>query len=170
MQTLHVHTIVRVCAMLPIHVFISLHYHAVAVPFQVFMFYGTDLGSTDLPLPRQPFHQWALLHEESPKNNYIYSHEPIMTLFNHTCTFKRESDYPIPTQYLPSLKWLTSRQYMVPTSEKNDLQQTELSPLVYAHTDCGTPSDRDTYVELMMTYINVDSYGKCVHNKDLPQQ
>ncbi|XP_060065652.1 alpha-(1,3)-fucosyltransferase 10-like [Ylistrum balloti] len=135
---------------------------------KAFMFYGTDLDDVDLPLPRNSHQHWALLHEESPKNNYIYSHKSVVTLFNHTCTFKRESDYPIPTQYLPSLEWLSNREYMVPTAEKNRLQKTELSPLMYAHSDCGTPSDRDTYVELLMKHIGVDSYGKCLHNKDLP--
>ncbi|XP_033752149.1 alpha-(1,3)-fucosyltransferase 10-like [Pecten maximus] len=136
---------------------------------KVFMFYGTDLDHVDLPLPRNPHQHWALLHEESPKNNYIYSHKPVVTLFNHTCTFKRESDYPISTQYLPSLKWLSNTEYMVPTAEKNRLQKTELSPLIYVHSDCGTPSDRDTYVELLMKHIKIDSYGKCLHNRDLPQ-
>ncbi|OWF36238.1 Alpha-(1,3)-fucosyltransferase 10 [Mizuhopecten yessoensis] len=132
------------------------------------MFYGTDLDHVDMPLPRNPNQYWGLLHEESPKNNYIYSHKPVVTLFNHTCTFKRESDYPITTQYLPSLDWLSNTEYMVPTAEKNRLQKTELSPLIYVHSDCGTPSARDTYVELLMKYIGIDSYGKCVHNKDLP--
>ncbi|XP_069122819.1 alpha-(1,3)-fucosyltransferase 10-like isoform X2 [Argopecten irradians] len=135
---------------------------------KVFMFYGTDLDHVDLPIPRNPNQHWGLLHEESPKNNYIYSHKAIVTLFNHTCTFKRESDYPISTQYLPSLDWLSSTKYIVPVAEKNRLQKAELSPLLYVHSDCGTPSDRDTYVELLMKHMNVDSYGKCLHNKDLP--
>ena len=42
---------------------------------RAFVFYGTSFLANDLPLPRQPFHLWALLHEESPKNNWIFSHD-----------------------------------------------------------------------------------------------
>ncbi len=52
------------------------------------MFYGTEFKSWDLPLPRLPHHEWALLHEESPQNNYLMSHAEIMELFNHTSTFR----------------------------------------------------------------------------------
>ncbi|KAJ8317986.1 hypothetical protein KUTeg_003077 [Tegillarca granosa] len=134
----------------------------------VFMFYGTDLKEYDLPLPRLPDHEWGLLHEESPKNNYLFSHQEVMTLFNHTCTFKRESTYPITTQYVESIKWLEDTKYMVPVKEKNKLLS-ELSPIIYTQTDCDTPSDRDTYVKLLMKYIHIDAYGTCLHNKDLPK-
>lgn len=40
-----------------------------------FVFYGTSFLADDLPLPRLPHHEWGLIHEESPKNNWIFSHE-----------------------------------------------------------------------------------------------
>ena len=76
------------------------------------MFYGTDYNAADLPLPRQPHHEWGLLHEESPKNNYLLSHNETMILFNHTSTFRRHSDYPLTTQYLQDIKNLTSTKYV----------------------------------------------------------
>ena len=71
---------------------------------QVFLFYGTDTELHDLPLPRLPHHQWALMHEESPKNNWAFSSERMMSLFNYTATFKRESDYPLTLQWLTSIE------------------------------------------------------------------
>ncbi|CAH1793923.1 unnamed protein product [Owenia fusiformis] len=137
---------------------------------KVFMFYGTDIKFDDLPLPRLPHHEWALLHEESPKNVYAYSHEETMSLFNHTSTFKRESDMSIATQYLESVELLEKTFVQEPTVKKNKYQTEEGLALVnYVHTDCGTPSDRDHLIEMMQKYIKVDSYGKCVHNKDLPE-
>ncbi|GAB1601209.1 alpha-(1,3)-fucosyltransferase 10-like [Argonauta hians] len=135
---------------------------------KVFMFYGTDFSPFDLPIPREAHHEWALLHEESPKNNYLFSHEPIMTMFNHTCTFRRESDYPISTQYLPTLEWLKDTSYLLSAQEKTEHQK-ELAPILYVHSDCDTPSDRDTYVKYLQKYMKVDSYGSCLHNKDLPK-
>jgi hypothetical protein len=35
--------------------------------------------------------------------------------------------------------------------------------------DCVTPSDRDIYVKALMSHIKVDSYGKCLNNKKLPE-
>lgn len=138
---------------------------------KAFIFYGTDFSLHDLPLPRLENEDWGLLHEESPKNNYLFSFEKIMNLFNHTATFKRESDMPLVTQYLTSIEDLESIEFLVSVEEKNRLQAEEnLAPIVYVQSDCNTPSDRDIYVEALMKYVKVDSYGKCLHNKDLPEQ
>ncbi len=139
---------------------------------KAFLFYGTDFSLHDLPLPRNTDHElWGLLHEESPKNNYLFSFENILKLFNHTATFKRQSDMPLLTQYLTSINDLESRNYLVSTSEKNHMQKKSgLASIAYIQSDCITPSDRDIYVQALMKHIKVDSYGKCLHNKDLPQK
>ncbi|XP_063067381.1 alpha-(1,3)-fucosyltransferase 10 isoform X2 [Engraulis encrasicolus] len=137
---------------------------------QAFLFYGTDLNVESLPLPRLAHHQWALFHEESPKNNYKLFHEPVITLFNHTATFSRHSHLPLVTQYLESLSSLTSHAHLVPLSKKNRLRGGEegLAPVAYVQSDCDPPSDRDVYVAELMRHIPVDSYGRCLHNRDLP--
>ena len=38
-------------------------------------FYGTAFLANDLPLPRNHNHVWALFHEESPKNNWLFCHD-----------------------------------------------------------------------------------------------
>ena len=45
-----------------------------------------------------------------------------------------------------------------------------LASIIYVQSDCDAPSDRDLLVGWMMQYIPIDSYGACVHNKDLPPQ
>jgi alpha-1,3-fucosyltransferase 10 len=131
---------------------------------KAFLFYGTDFSLHDLPLPRDINNEdWALLHEESPKNNYLFSFESIMNLFNHTATFKRQSDrnflnfitkyptseffstliVPLITQYLTSIADIESNQYLVNTSEKNRLQkEKDLAPIAYIQSDCVTPSGK----------------------------
>lgn len=132
-----------------------------------FMFYGTDFKPDDVPVPRKPHHEWALFHEESPKNNYMLTHPECLTLFNHTATFKRNSDFPITTQYLKSLEDLESRKYLKTLEEK---KRAGLAPVLYVQSDCNPPSDRDSYVQELMKHIRIDSYGACLHNKDLPQE
>ena len=120
-------------------------------------------------MPRKPDHDWALLHEESPKNNYLFSYLEALELFNHTATFSRYSDLPLLTQFLDSIPWLESKKYLVPTREKNQLLG-ELAPILYVQSDCGTPANRDEYVKMLMQEIQVDSYGVCLQNKHLPEQ
>lgn len=132
-----------------------------------FLFYGTDFNVESLPLPRKPAHQWALFHEESPKNNYKLFQEAAITLFNHTATFSQHSHLALTTQHLESLQALTSQSHLVPLEQKNRLRKT-LAPVVYVQSDCDPPSDRDVYVAELMKHIQVDSYGQCLHNKDLP--
>ena len=45
-----------------------------------------------------------------------------------------------------------------------------LAPIVYVQSDCYTPSDRETYMKEMMKHINVDSYGRCVNNRKMPDE
>lgn len=42
---------------------------------RAYIFYGTAFVANDLPLPRKQHHLWALFQEESPKNNWIFSHD-----------------------------------------------------------------------------------------------
>lgn len=131
-----------------------------------YVFYGTRLELEDLPLPRQAHHLWALLHEESPMNSYVLSHREMIELFNYTATFRRESDYPVTTIFLPNLEYLTNRQ-PVKLATKNRLRNS-LAPIVYVQSHCDVASDRDRYVAELAKYITIDSYGSCLNNKSLP--
>ena len=76
------------------------------------MFYGTSFNAYDLPWPRHSHHEWTLLHEESPKNVYLFSNANIMQMFNHSATFKRESDLPLTTVWLKSIEQIESKEYV----------------------------------------------------------
>lgn len=134
-----------------------------------FYFYGTDLDPEDMPLPRKPHHEWALYHEESPMNNYMLVHNAMLKLFNHTSTFRRESDYPLSSNSIISLEYLTERK-PVPVVEKNKARKRGFAPIVYLQSHCDVASDRDRFVKELMEYIEIDSYGQCVHNKDIPEE
>nr|CAD7456163.1 unnamed protein product [Timema tahoe] len=144
----------------------NFHHHPLT---KAFVFYGSKLDLFDLPLPRNgPSLDWSLLHEESPKNVPALSHEALLSLFNYSSTFSRYSHVPLTLQYLYSLESLIEAKYFVPTHVKNQLLS-ELSPVVYIQSGCNTPSQRDAYVEELMKYIPVDSYGACLQNKKLPE-
>lgn len=137
---------------------------------RAYFFYGTDFYLNDLPLPRRKNEEWALLHEESPKNNYLLSFSQIMELFNHTATFKRESDLPLLTQYLTSIEDIENDKYLKSIEMKNRIKlEKGLAPIAYVQSDCRTPSNRDMFVKALMKHIKIDSYGTCEHNRDLPE-
>lgn len=131
------------------------------------IFYGTDFRAYEAPLPRLPHQTWALFHEESPMNNYLLSHSVGIRLFNYTATFSRESDYPLTLQWLPSLDYLLTPS-AVSLEEKNRWRRAGLAPVLYMQSHCDVPSDRDRYVQELMKYIQIDSYGKCLNNRPLP--
>ena len=130
-----------------------------------FLFYGTSMEFTDLPLPRKQNHKWFLLHEESPKNHMILRTEPGISLFNYTATFSRYSSFPLVTQHLESIEELLKPVYYKPSEKSKD----DIGLVMYIHSDCNVPSDRDSYATELMKYVKVDSYGSCIHNKDLPK-
>jgi len=132
---------------------------------QVMVFYGTSFNASDLPLPRKADHEWAVLHEESPKNLALFYHEDFISLFNHTATFKQESDYPLTTQYVNSIEELLKS----PVSSFSEKSNPSLASTIYLQSGCNPPSDRDSYVNELMKHIKVDSLGACLKNKELPE-
>ncbi|XP_045772219.1 alpha-(1,3)-fucosyltransferase 10 [Maniola jurtina] len=137
---------------------------------QAYLFYASNIHFDDLPLPRKASNViWGLYHEESPRNVQELLHEPTLSLFNYSATFSRYSDIPFPLQYLDSWSDITSKEYFVPTAKKN-IYLEDIAPILYLQSDCETATERDVYVKELMKFINIDSYGACLKNKELPQK
>lgn len=133
------------------------HEHTAAL-----LFYGSEFGSLPLPLPRNLDQIWALYHEESPMNNWKLIFPNVISLFNFTSTYSEGSDAPIPLQWARSMTHVLARN-PVPVHKKSI---NGLAPVIYVQSNCHVPSDRTRYVEELMKYIKVDSYGQCLHNKE----
>ncbi|KAM3959179.1 alpha-(1,3)-fucosyltransferase 10 [Aphomia sociella] len=135
-----------------------------------YLFYGSMMNVEELPLPRRPKDViWGLYHEESPRNVEELMHEELLNLFNFSATFSRHSDVPFPLQYLDSIHDITSKEYFVDTSVKNN-HLSSIGPVIYLQSDCETSTERDNYVKELMKFIQVDSYGACLNNKQLPKK
>lgn len=124
-----------------------------------------------MPVPRNPKHLWGLFHEESPKNVPYLMYDNALNVFNITSTFSQYSDFPLTLQYLESIQSIIDRQYLISVNDKDEFQFNDgLAPIIYIQSICDTMSGRDAYVQELMKYIKIDSYGKCLHNKDLPHR
>ncbi|NWR73031.1 FUT11 fucosyltransferase, partial [Centropus unirufus] len=132
------------------------------------LFYGTDFRAAEAPLPRLPWQTWALFHEESPMNNFLLSHPPGIRLFNYTATFRRGSDFPLTLQWLPGAPYLRAPPPAL--AERDAWRRRGYAPVLYLQSHCQVPSDRDRFVRELMRHIQVDSYGKCLHNRDFPSE
>lgn len=133
-----------------------------------YFFYASRIKIDKWPLPRYPNKIiWGLFHEESSKNMDILLHERALKLFNYSSTFSRYSDVPFPLFYAESQEKIISTKYFIKTSVKNSLL-TEISPILFLQSICITYTDRDLYVQDLMKYQRIDSYGKCLNNKKMP--
>ncbi|XP_037961100.1 alpha-(1,3)-fucosyltransferase B isoform X2 [Teleopsis dalmanni] len=129
------------------------------------LIYGSNIKVENMPLPRLPKHMWALLHEESPRNVPFMPYVDVLKHFNYTATFSRFSDLPLTTQYLPNVGDLTNSTYLVPVQKKS--ANKAIAPIIFLQSNCDTMSGREDYVRELMDYIQIDSYGNCMHNRDL---
>lgn len=114
---------------------------------------------------------WAIFHEESPKNVPLLLFQPAISLFNLTATYSQKSDLPLTLQALENFNVLIDRKYFIDVQKKNRLQIDEnLAPVLYIQSICDTMSGRDDYVTELMKFIKIDSYGKCLNNKLMPNR
>nr|CAJ42057.1 alpha 1,3-fucosyltransferase [Drosophila persimilis] len=132
------------------------------------LFYGAALTMGDFPLPRRPQHLWALLHGESPWIVIYAPFDDFLQHFNFTSTFSRYSDLPLTTHWLPSAHDLISMDYTMSFDFKSSNLNVASPSVVFLSSDCDTMSGREHYMKELMRHINVDSFGSCLHNKDLP--
>lgn len=78
---------------------------------------------------------------------------------------------PLTTQYLPQPSDLTQLDYYIRITRKHIIEfNNGLAPVAFLQSDCNTMSGREDYVRELMNHINVDSYGQCLHNRDLPAE
>ncbi|XP_049884226.1 alpha-(1,3)-fucosyltransferase 10-like [Pectinophora gossypiella] len=118
-----------------------------------------------LPLPRG-YTVWGLIHFESPSTKLMFYHEKALSLFNFSATFSRFSNIPMPLFWFKSLDDIVSPFYYVKTEKKNSMLS-EIAPVLYLQSNCYTSVERDAYVKKLMDHIKIDSYGTCLHNKEL---
>lgn len=78
---------------------------------------------------------------------------------------------PLTTQYLPQPSDLTQFDYYYSHNNKQMIQfNHDLASVVFLQSDCDTMSGREDYVRELMKHMKVDSYGGCLHNRDMPAE
>lgn len=119
-------------------------------------------------LPRNPaIVIRGLLLTESPTFCVECMDKSIIRSFNYSSTYSRYSDVPFPLQWMQSLYNITSKKYYIDTVKKNTFLN-KISPILYLQSHCLTSTERDLYVQELMKYQPIDSFGSCLNNRQIP--
>jgi len=108
-------------------------------------------------VPKFPGQRWVAWSMESDVNYPALADPTFMKQFELTMTYRLDSDVPCP-YFGPD----TLRDLQTPPRIK-----TEEAPAVYFARNLRDRSGRNGYVKELMQYIRVDSYGRCLRNKEL---
>lgn len=100
---------------------------------------------------------YSMAHESSRK---------VLEMFDISSTYRLDSDVPVPHftfWYEQHLQAALTKPMVVSVEERDDA-----FPVAWIASKCDTNNDRIAYIEELMKHIGVKSYGKCLHNAELP--
>ena len=109
--------------------------------------HGRDAQITP-PLKSVP---WILQIQENPVHCPVLRNANFMSKFNLLKSYRLDSDFPNPTVLLPKLT------PPIPFKNKSGL-------VMAAFSNCEPV--RTEYMRQLMKFLQVDSYGRCLHNKN----
>jgi hypothetical protein len=126
---------------------------AAAVIFHIPTLRGMRLPAK---LPRQRWVAWSMESEV----NYPELADPVfMRQFEVTMTYRRDA-----TVWFPYFDAETATALLSPPRPKN-----EASPVVYFRSSPIDRCGRTEYAAELMRHVKIDSYGRLLHNRDLPE-
>ncbi|MGH2444306.1 MAG: hypothetical protein ACRDFX_14215, partial [Chloroflexota bacterium] len=102
---------------------------------------------------------WVLMCMESEANYPLLAGARFMAQFDYTMTYQLDSAVPM-TYFNPRL---------LPQLQRQSAAKTEASPAVYFASSHWNQSGRREYVQELMRWMPVDSYGDSLRNRTLPR-
>eukprot|EP00667_Euglena_gracilis_P010141 EG_transcript_10316 len=126
----------------------------------VFRAWFTPTSLLRFPSPRRAAQRWVLMVDEAPQMLPRTFSRPIVSLFNLSVSYRRDSD--VPMLFGPSL--VRTFDPPLPTALKE-----KGAPVVWVAHNCIGFNNRHRYVEALMKHVNVHSYGDCLRTRDWPE-
>jgi hypothetical protein len=116
-----------------------------------------------LPL-KLPHQKWFVLSYETPIYFPTEGREEFKRVVDYNMSYLQTSALPITL----TCSWGGGglEDFLKPPPSKPK----ELAPVVFMASNCGAGGalERRAYVQELMKWVNVDSYGSCLNNKELP--
>jgi alpha-1,3-fucosyltransferase len=125
------------------------------------LFHLRDINIDEVPKYHIPHQKWVLFNMEPPIYSPIEHVYPIMSDTNWVMSYRQDSDI-----YMPygSVKKCEKKKKV----DKNVFRYKKKN-VVWVVSNCNTTSKRESYVNELQKYIDVDVYGKCGSMKCVPK-
>eukprot|EP00668_Euglena_longa_P032731 GGOE01042159.1.p1 GENE.GGOE01042159.1~~GGOE01042159.1.p1 ORF type:complete len:325 (+),score=81.66 GGOE01042159.1:300-1274(+) len=135
------------------------------------LWYAPEVTNRELHDPqvvRKPGHLWVLMNDESPCTYSWMLQDNCLQHFNISAGLLQATSVA-PQLAVPLFPRDVVERPPVPLERKNALRRQGQAPVLYVQSNCWGRIGRDEYVQELMKHIAVDSYGRCLHNRDLPE-
>lgn len=132
--------------------------HDYASVADAFIVHGRDYKVPDEKYARKP---WIFHCHENPAYTPVMQDEREMSKFTYSTSARLDSDFPMPVWWglnLTGGRGPDTRRAVVPFAQR------QVVPIYVASTNCEPV--RTEYQKQLMDFIDIDSYGRCLHNKD----
>jgi len=120
------------------------------------LFHARDVDFSDLP-SRKENQPWVLFTMETPLSDPWTLKPELVRHFDYFMGYQLNSDFPVPYYYD------VTESLLKPLNPfKREV------PILWAGSNCNTFSGREYYIQELMKYIPIDSYGSCLNNMQFP--
>ncbi|KAG0169275.1 hypothetical protein DFQ30_003810 [Apophysomyces sp. BC1015] len=127
-----------------------------------YVFHAADYTPSYMP-PRIAGQPFILETQESPLTAMFRTRHEDMESFDYLASYHFKSQFLFP-YYGPSLIDVVNQ----PLPANFMKTKTKRAPILWIARNCQASSARQLYVQELMKYVNVDSYGTCLNNKPFP--
>ncbi|KAI9488799.1 hypothetical protein BDB00DRAFT_846622 [Zychaea mexicana] len=112
------------------------------------------------------YQPWILETQESPHTAKFRMDAKEMRNFDYLASYHLQSAFLF-SYYSPAVMDVATRP--LPMDFLTHLKKKHKAPIVWIARNCGATSGRHHYIEQLMQYIDVDSYGSCLNNVKYPE-
>jgi len=121
------------------------------------IFHVRGFNPQDLP-PRSTDQKWILDTQEAPVHDAAFMEDfATMRQFDYSMSYHTGADFFHPLWLYDNYTQLVLQRSPVPFEQKAGL-------VFFLASNCNSYSDREAYIEELMKYVEVHSYGSCLHN------
>lgn len=126
-----------------------------------FVFHPPTMNKQKVPKKKLPYQQWTLFCTESEHNYPILDSQEFRSQFDINMTYHIADQVPF-TYFIAMDYYLEYYPFLYPKPEK--------APVMMMISNCKAKNRRGEYLQQLMKYIQIDSYGGCLKNKEIPPE
>ncbi|KAI8646058.1 hypothetical protein BD408DRAFT_380887 [Parasitella parasitica] len=128
------------------------------------MFHAPDMMLAELQDHKDATNQpWILESLETPFSSIFRADKEIMRDFDYLASYNFKSTFLF-SYFSPAIMDVVNR----PLPKDFIKTKTKSAPILWIAKNCRATNGREKYIEKLMEYVDVHSYGSCLNNKPFP--